>query len=58
MRRSLLLLPLCLVIALLAGCVNKGPLVLPTHPAATSTTAKPAVPAVPATAEDPAGDQH
>jgi predicted small lipoprotein YifL len=58
MRRSLLLLPSCLVVALLAGCGNKGPLVLPTQPAAASTTAKPAAPAVPATAEDPAGDQH
>ena len=29
MRRSLLLLPLVLVVALLAGCGNKGPLVLP-----------------------------
>jgi len=29
MRRSLLLLPLVLVAALLAGCGNKGPLVMP-----------------------------
>ncbi|MDQ6646123.1 MAG: lipoprotein [Pseudomonadota bacterium] len=29
MRRSLLLLPLCLVVATLAGCGNKGPLVYP-----------------------------
>lgn len=29
MRRSPLLLPLTLVVALLAGCGNKGPLVLP-----------------------------
>lgn len=29
MRRSLLLLPFVVVAALLAGCGNKGPLVLP-----------------------------
>ena len=29
MRRSLLLLPLCTVVALLAGCGNKGPLYIP-----------------------------
>ncbi|MEP7186108.1 MAG: lipoprotein [Rhodanobacter sp.] len=29
MRRSLLLLPFCLVVATLAGCGNKGPLVYP-----------------------------
>jgi predicted small lipoprotein YifL len=58
MRRSLLLLPLCLVIALLAGCGNKGPLVLPTHPTATPTTAKPAAPALPATVDSPAAEQY
>ncbi|MGN6654399.1 MAG: LPS translocon maturation chaperone LptM [Rhodanobacter sp.] len=40
MRRSLLLLPLALVVALLAGCGNKGPLVLP--------PARPALPPAPA----------
>lgn len=34
MRQSLLLLPFCLVVAVLAGCGNKGPLVLPPKPAA------------------------
>jgi len=44
MRRSLLLLPFCLVVALLAGCGNKGPLTLPpTKPAAPATTPAPAV---------------
>lgn len=34
MRRSLLLLPFFLIVAMLAGCGNKGPLVLPpTRPA-------------------------
>ncbi|MGN6707209.1 MAG: LPS translocon maturation chaperone LptM [Rhodanobacter sp.] len=46
MRRSLLLLPLALVVALLAGCGNKGPLVLP--PARTAPT--PPIPAVSAPA--------
>lgn len=55
MRRSLLLLPLCLVIALLAGCGNKGPLVLPTPPGSASTTASPAVPA---TVDDPATTRY
>lgn len=51
MRRSLLLLPLCTVFALLAGCGNKGPLYMPkatpaatVHPAATKpVVAAPAV---------------
>lgn len=29
MRRSLLLLPFSFIVAMLAGCGNKGPLVLP-----------------------------
>ena len=44
MRRSLLLLPSCLVVALLAGCGQKGPLVLPPappKPASASSTVKP-----------------
>lgn len=52
MRRSLLLLPLCTVLALLAGCGNKGPLYMPkATPAATVHPAapKPAV-AAPAVA--------
>lgn len=39
MRRSLLLLPLCVAFVVVAGCGQKGPLVLP-----------PAKPAAPATA--------
>jgi predicted small lipoprotein YifL len=58
MRRSLLLLPLCLALATLAGCGNKGPLVLPSQPASASTTVKPAAPALPATVDDPATDQY
>ena len=42
----------------LSACGNKGPLVLPTQPASTSTTAKPAAPALPATVNDPATDQY
>lgn len=46
MRRTLLLFTSCLVVALLAGCGNKGPLVLPpTRPAAASTALPPAPPA-------------
>ena len=42
MRRSLLLLPLCTVLALLAGCGNKGPLYMPkATPAATVHPAAP-----------------
>ena len=58
MRRSLLLLSLCLALATLAGCGNKGPLVLPTHPASASTTAKPVAPALPASVDSPAADQY
>jgi predicted small lipoprotein YifL len=62
MRRSLLLLPFCLVVALLAGCGNKGPLTLPpTKPAATPAPAQPAVPAAAATAatvDTPANGQY
>ncbi len=49
MRRSVLLPPLALAIALLAGCGNKGPLVLPpartAPPAPATSTPAPAVPA-------------
>jgi predicted small lipoprotein YifL len=59
MRRSLLLLPFCLVVATLAGCGNKGPLTLPpTKPAAAPAPAQPAVPATAATANTPANSQH
>ncbi len=58
MRRSLLLLPLCSALALLAGCGNKGPLYMPkatpaatVHPAAPAApVAKPAAPTAPAAA--------
>lgn len=45
MRRSLSLLPLALVIALLAGCGNKGPLVPPARPTPAASAPAPAVPA-------------
>ena len=52
MRRSLLLLPLCSALALLAGCGNKGPLYMPKPtpaPAAAPVAPKPAaIPAAPA----------
>jgi predicted small lipoprotein YifL len=58
MRRSISLLPpLCLALATLAGCGNKGPLVLPPKPprAIVPTTAKPGtVPAHSSTAATPA----
>jgi predicted small lipoprotein YifL len=56
MRRSLLL-PLCTVFALLAGCGNKGPLYMPkptpaatVHPAAPAPAAKPVAPVAPTVA--------
>ena len=56
MRRSLLLLPFCLVVATLAGCGNKGPLTLPpTKPAA--TVPAPAAPAPAASSAMPAAQQ-
>jgi predicted small lipoprotein YifL len=56
MRRSLLLLPFCLVVATLAGCGNKGPLALPpTKPAATAPA--PAAPASAASSAMPAAQQ-
>ncbi len=58
MRRSFLLLPFCLAVAALAGCGNKGPLVLPSPPAAASTMVPPATPALPASVADPAAGQH
>ena len=61
MRRSLLLPPLCLVVALLAGCGQKGPLVLPpAKPATASSMAKSQVPApAPATSSTaPTNEQH
>ena len=60
MRRSLLLLPLPFVAALLAGCGNKGPLVLPPpRPTLPASVPAPAA-AVPATASSamPAAGRH
>jgi predicted small lipoprotein YifL len=54
MRRSTLLVPLCFVTAVIAGCGNKGPLYMPP---AIPAAPKPAVAAVPAhisTAAEPA----
>jgi len=64
MRRSILL-PLCLVLATLAGCGNKGPLVpAPTKPASVSSkpapassVVKPATPAAATSSVLPAGAQ-
>ncbi|OOG38978.1 lipoprotein [Rhodanobacter sp. C05] len=59
MHRSFLLLPLCLVVALLAGCGQKGPLVLPpTKPVSASSTAKPRMPAPAASVETQDSDQY
>ncbi|WP_199097740.1 lipoprotein [Dyella sp. ASV21] len=45
MRRTLLLLPLCSVVALLAGCGNKGPLYMPKPtPAPAAAPVQPATP--------------
>jgi predicted small lipoprotein YifL len=44
MRRSILLLPLCFTVAVIAGCGNKGPLYLPPKPALKPAPA-PAAPA-------------
>lgn len=46
MRRSHLLLPFCLVVATLAGCGNKGPLVYPpARPTPANTVPAPVTPA-------------
>jgi predicted small lipoprotein YifL len=67
MRRSKLLLPLCLGVATLAGCGQKGPLTLPpTKPATASTVVAPAAPtpastvapANPSGSNVPDGDQN
>jgi predicted small lipoprotein YifL len=58
MRRSIMLLPFCLVVAMLAGCGNKGPLVLPpTRPAPATTAPAPTAPAVATSSTLPAADQ-
>lgn len=49
--RRLLLLPLCLAAALLAGCGNKGPLYLPNSPSPPTSVAPAQAQSAPATAE-------
>lgn len=46
MRRSILLFSLGLLAATLAGCGQKGPLVLPTRPATSGTPAATSAPSV------------
>jgi predicted small lipoprotein YifL len=58
MRQSVLLLPLCFVVAMLAGCGNKGPLTLPAKPAPAPAPAQSAAPAAAATVNAPADGQH
>jgi predicted small lipoprotein YifL len=48
MRRSLLLLPVCLAVAALAGCGLKGPLVMPPASAPAPAMPVPASSALPA----------
>lgn len=56
MRRSILLLPSCLAFAALAGCGQKGPLVMPpTRPAVTKAAPTPVVPASSSSAASVAG---
>ncbi len=57
MRRLLLLSASCLALALLAGCGNKGPLVMPTHPASASSAPEPVAPALADPADEPLDDQ-
>ncbi|MEO9080061.1 MAG: lipoprotein [Rhodanobacter sp.] len=52
MRRSLLLLPFCFAVAALAGCGNKGPLVMP--PPTPVPAVAPPVPIAPAPASSSA----
>jgi len=57
MHRSLLLFACCLALALLAGCGNKGPLVLPDHPASSSSAAQADQTVLPDPADEPMSDQ-
>lgn len=57
MRRYLLPFACCLALALLAGCGNKGPLVLPDHPAPAASAPQPAASTLPDPADEPIGDQ-
>ncbi|WNL46267.1 lipoprotein [Dyella sp. BiH032] len=54
MRRSIPLLLLCVVMAALAGCGNKGPLFMPPPKPTPATTTAPAAPAPASTAATPA----
>ncbi|WP_266168681.1 LPS translocon maturation chaperone LptM [Dyella subtropica] len=53
MRRSILLLPLCFVMASLAGCGNKGPLYMPAPKPTPTPAAATVAPASAATAAAP-----
>lgn len=54
MRRSIPVLLLCVVMAALAGCGNKGPLFMPPPKPTPATTTAPAAPAPASTAATPA----
>lgn len=53
MRRSLLCTALLLATALLAGCGNKGPLVLPPHQSGSAVSPAASVPAPPVSSDLP-----
>ncbi len=58
MRRFLLLLPFSLIVVMLSGCGNKGPLVLPaTKPVPASSASVPLPPAPASTSAMPALQQ-
>ena len=59
MRRTLLFLPSCLVVAMLAGCGQKGPLVMPPpKPVPVKATTTTVAPAAAASSAEPATSQH
>lgn len=58
MRRSFLLLPFCLAAAVLAGCGNKGPLVLPPTRPSSAATAPTPLPPAPASSSALSGDNQ
>jgi len=53
MRRSILLLPLCVAVAALSGCGNKGPLFMPPPKPTPTPTTMPPAPAPASTAAQP-----
>ncbi|MFC5527637.1 lipoprotein [Rhodanobacter ginsengisoli] len=58
MHRFLLLLPFSLIVAMLAGCGNKGPLVLPpTRPVPASSAPAPVLPSSASSSAMPALQQ-